>query len=226
MTYGFDTGLGSTYTRSTMRRLSRVLVAAMLVSLPAYAQDEGGGASAQEETDLQEVEDGSAQPSALGARSVASQLLQDADKVPDEQKRERSELMVRESREALAREMEILSEARAAKDIVQLNCVNDKITPTKGLVRKIEQASIAMFEALANGQRDVANLEYTKQTLAHPKVLTLKTQAEQCVGYASVYTGDTIIEVDIDPDMAQVGDPTETPLPPVAPVTPEVASAS
>lgn len=139
------------------------------------------------------------------------------------QKRDRSERMLTEQRGSLARGVDLLQQARAAKDIVQMNCVNEKLTQIKGLLRLSEQASVLMFDAMAKGTEDVVNHEFSKIAVAHQKSMLLRAEAEQCVGELSIYTGDTEVTVEID-ETIPVTDPTQPIPPPPGPDVPPVAS--
>lgn len=147
----------------------------------------------------------------------------DAAKVPDTEKKDRTEKMLSDQRGALSRGTDLLNQARSAKDIVQLNCVNEKLTQIKGLLKLSEEASKMMYDGLAGGGGDQVNYEYTKIVVAHGRSQQLKAEAEQCVGALSVYTGETEVQVDID-DNIPAKDPTLPVTPPPGPVTPPVAS--
>jgi hypothetical protein len=148
----------------------------------------------------------------------------DASKLSSEEKQTRSNTMLLEMRQALERATKILGEARSTKDVQQLNCINEKLTQIKGLLRIAEQASVKMFQAIAERADDVTNGEFTKMTVASQKVHVLRAEADQCVGEQSIYAGDTEVQVEINPDI-RAGDPTATPPPGIAPITPPVASS-
>ncbi len=88
-----------------------------------------------------------------------------------------------------------VEEARNEKDVVKLNCVNEKLTQIKALLKVAEQADIALHEAVAN--RDpVAESEYAKIGIARSKVEGLRTESEQCIGQlAYVVDEKTTVEV-------------------------------
>ena len=145
--------------------------------------------------------------------------------VPTEKKKERVESMLVDQRSALGRVVTILAEARSSKDIVQLNCVNEKLIQVKGLLKISEQASLEMYESIANGAQDLVNHEYTKVVVAHQKGQVLKAEAELCVGESSVYAGDTNVNVEIDAEADGFGgDPSLAAAPPPGPALPPVSS--
>ena len=207
----FDIELVPAYRRPSMRRIAFLTLTCVLAYGTAVAQEQP-----EDTTDRQSE----------AVRELAEDdSLSEAASLSNEEKRTRSEKMLSEIREAMTRATNILGEARNAKDVVQLNCVNDKLTQIKGLLKIAEQSSVRMYEAMAETAQDVVNHEFTKMAVAHQKSVILRSEADQCVGENSIYTGDTEIEVEVDPTL-QEGDPTATPFPEVAPATPEVASQS
>ncbi len=109
--------------------------------------------------------------------------------------------------------LKYLEEAREKRDVIKLNCVNEKLTAVKGLLKMSEQADVAMQEALARRDEETGRDEYDKISIARGKVDQLLTESEACVGELSVYAGDTIVEM-------VGGDTGDIPSPP--PVTPDI----
>lgn len=91
--------------------------------------------------------------------------------------------------------LKYLEEAREKRDVIKLNCVNEKLTAVKGLLKVSEQADVAMQEALARRDEETGREEYDKISIARGKVDQLLTESEACVGELSVYTGDTVVEM-------------------------------
>lgn len=119
-----------------------------------------------------------------------------------------------------------LEEARASKDVVKLNCVNEKLTNIKGLLRISEQADVSLQEAIAKREEQQAAHEYAKVTIARQKIDQLKAEAEQCVGMLAFETGETRVTVEEPQDLPQL-DPTQTvPPPPVVSRPPPASPTS
>ena len=110
--------------------------------------------------------------------------------------------------------LKYLEEAREKRDVIKLNCVNEKLTAVKGLLKMSEQADIAMQEAIARRDDETGRDEYDKVSIARGKVDQLLSESEACVGELSVYAGDTVVEM-------IGGDSSTIPSPP--PVTPDIA---
>jgi hypothetical protein len=115
--------------------------------------------------------------------------LSDAEKV-----RMSSESVAR-MRAALKQVLGRVEEARSEKDVVKLNCVNEKLTQIKGLLKVAEQSDVALNEALSAKQPG-ADAEFAKVNIARGKVDGLKADAEQCIGQLA-YIIDEKTTVDV-----------------------------
>ncbi len=115
--------------------------------------------------------------------------LTDAGKL--EKSGEHLERMKSSLRQVLGR----VSEARNEKDVVKLNCVNEKLTQIKALLKVAEQADVALHESIAN--RDPgADTEFSKIGIARTKIDGLRGEADQCIGQlAYVVDERTTVEV-------------------------------
>jgi hypothetical protein len=88
-----------------------------------------------------------------------------------------------------------VEEARNEKDVVKLNCVNEKLTQIKALLKVAEQADIALHEAVAN-KDPMAESEFAKIAIARSKVEGLRADSEQCIGQlAYIVDEKTTVEV-------------------------------
>ena len=147
-----------------------------------------------------------------------------ASDVPDAEKLRRSSASVQRMRSSLSDVLGRLEEARATKDVVKLNCVNEKLTQVKGLLRISEQSDVALQEAVARKDTTAAEHEYTKVTIARGKVDQLRNDAEQCIGQLAFRTDENLtVEVQVPPGLS-TGDPTNPPA--LAPVTSSAPVAS
>ncbi len=123
-----------------------------------------------------------ATPASALARATAPTAPSDAEDVPDTEK-------LRRVTDALARMRDVfqdtqlrLEEARRTRDVVKLNCVNDKLTQVKALLRISEQADATLQEAIAKREALTASHAFTKVTIARQKVEQLRGQAGACIG--------------------------------------------
>lgn len=127
---------------------------------------------------------------------------------------------VRRSAEALTRMRDILKdvlgkleEARSTRDVVKLNCVNEKLTQIKGLLRISEQADVTMQEGIAKGEKASADHEYTKVSIARQKVEQLRAEAEECIGQLAFRTDENMV-VEVEEPEGLPDDPTDPKRPP------------
>jgi hypothetical protein len=143
-----------------------------------------------------------AQPVGVRPEGRATSLVSDAEKpgrCSDAIKRIRVVL-----REVVGR----TEEARKSKDIVKLNCVNEKLTQIKGLLRISEKSEGSMKEALDRREATTAESEFAKVMLARGKVDQLRAEVEQCIGELAYRADENLlVEVEIPGDLPLL-DPT------------------
>lgn len=145
----------------------------------------------------------------------ATEAVDSAANVPDAEKVRRSAEALVRMRDVLKDVLGKLEEARNTKDVVKLNCVNEKLTQIKGLLRISEQADVAMQEAIAKGEKQAANHEYTKVMIARQKVDQLRAEAEECIGQLAFRTDENMV-VEVEEPEGLPSDPTNPdPLPPL-----------
>jgi hypothetical protein len=146
------------------------------------------------------------------AKPSTSTLERAAD-VPDAEKIKRSAAAVSRMRTVLSEVLGRLEEARATKDVVKLNCVNEKLTQVKGLLRISEQSDVALQEAVVKKDSTAAEHEYSKVSIARTKVDQLRNESEQCIGQLAFRTDENLtVEVEV-PGGLPTEDPTNPPRP-------------
>jgi aspartate oxidase len=136
--------------------------------------------------------------------------------IPDPEKVKRSAEAVVKMRQALKDVIAKLEEARNSKDVVKLNCVNEKLTAIKGLLRISEIADVNLQEAVAKKESETATHEYTKVSIARTRVNQLRAEAEECIGQLAFRTDENLsVEVEVPDDLPTDDPTTPTPLPDV-----------
>ncbi|HOX45842.1 MAG TPA: hypothetical protein PK668_19735 [Myxococcota bacterium] len=150
--------------------------------------------------------------------------FEQAAKLGDSQKLSLATEYLSEMRDLLSSTLALLKEAREEKDVIKINCVNEKLTSIKGLLRISEQADVALQEAVAKNEKDTATHEFHKVSISHQKVKALQAEAEQCVGELAFAVGKTTVEVEVDGDAVPEADPTNVDLPDTPVVRPPAAS--
>ena len=119
----------------------------------------------------------------------------------DKQKLEQAEDHLNRMKQVLKQVIGRLEEARNEKDIVRLNCVNEKLTQIKGLLKVSEQADIALQEAVARHD-EAADTEFQKIGIARAKVDQLRAEVEECIGQLAFAVDEkTIVEVEQPKDL-------------------------
>ena len=144
---------------------------------------------------------------APGAMDNTQLQINQDQQVPPEKMVNHAKKSLQEMRSALARAMKVLTKARESKDVIRLNCVNEKLTPMKGILKIAEDALIGLQENIATGNVEAASYEFSKIRISHEKVSNLLVQANNCIGAEASYTGETEIDVNVDPDVTGTDDP-------------------
>lgn len=102
---------------------------------------------------------------------------------------------------ALKQTLARVEEARNEKDIVKLNCVNEKLAQIKQILNVAEGAEVALQEAVAKSDPG-ADAEYSKIAIARGKADQLRAEAEECIGQlAFVVDEKTSVEVQQPEDL-------------------------
>ena len=121
----------------------------------------------------------------------------------DQQKLAQSEEHLNRMKQVLKQVIGRLEEARNEKDIVRLNCVNEKLTQIKGLLKVSEQADIALQEAVAR-RDEAADAEFQKIGIARAKVDQLRAEVEECIGQLAFAVDEkTTVEVELPKDLPE-----------------------
>jgi hypothetical protein len=113
--------------------------------------------------------------------------------------------------------------ARKQKDIIKLNCVQDKLVQARVNVSIADQAMTSLQENVAKADEGGRTHEFTRLTIINQKVTVLGAEAENCVGEDLSFVGATRIDVDIDPNIPR-DDPTQPPVPTTSITRPPAAS--
>jgi hypothetical protein len=125
--------------------------------------------------------------------------------ISDAEKLEKSAESITRMKAGMKAVLVRVEEARNEKDVVKLNCVNEKLTQVKGLLKVAEQSDIALHEAIAN-KDPAAESEFSKIGIARTKVDALRNDADQCIGQlAYIVDEKTTVEVQQPAGLADRG---------------------
>ena len=97
--------------------------------------------------------------------------------------------------------------AEKKKDVIKLNCVNDKLLQVKQLLNIADSARASLGEAISSRNDGDRYHQFTVITVSSEKARALNDEAEACIGQEIVFSGRASIDVDA-PDIAD--DPTRT----------------
>ena len=107
----------------------------------------------------------------------------------------------------------LVAQARDEKDIVKLNCVNEKLNQVHGLLRVSEQSADELHQAAAQHEDDAADHAWAKVSIAGRRIQQLRQDAEQCIGQLAFYNDDkTVVTVEVPAGLPS-NDPTLVPVP-------------
>jgi len=113
--------------------------------------------------------------------------------------------------------------ARRTKDVIKLNCVNDKLVSEKQIINIADIANNNMKEAIARGDEEARYHEFGRITIANNQSQQLVAEAEVCIGQELTFLGATTVTVEEpnvpeDPTLPQGPDfPVVQPLPVASP---------
>lgn len=119
-----------------------------------------------------------------------------------------AERRIQEMQAMLTRVVEVQQVARKHKDVIRLNCVNDKLLQVKQLLNIAESARNDLVEAAAAGNEEERYHQYSQITISHEKASVLRDEADACVGEELSFLGPTSVDVDAP---AVADDPTREP---------------
>jgi hypothetical protein len=141
---------------------------------------------------------------AAGPAAAAAPMPQKG--TPDSDKLEAAAEHLARMKASLKQVLGRVEEARNEKDVVKLNCVNEKLTQVKALLKIAEQADIALHEAVSNKDQ-AAESEFAKIGIARTKVEGLRADSEQCIGQLAYMVDEkTTVEVQQPSNLPGEGD--------------------
>jgi hypothetical protein len=106
--------------------------------------------------------------------------------------------------DAVKRITDLKNQAQRQKDIIRLNCVNDKLVQAKVNITIGEQAMAALQESISRADEGGRTHEFTRLTIVNQKVQVLGAEAENCIGEDLSFVGATRVDVEIDPNLPTV----------------------
>ena len=94
---------------------------------------------------------------------------------------------------------DLLDKARNEdKNIIRLNCVNEKLSAIKGFLKLAETARVSLEAAIAKGDEEEQKHQAKLVYLAWGKVKSEGDEMEGCFGENVQYSGPTNLSIDVD----------------------------
>jgi hypothetical protein len=112
--------------------------------------------------------------------------------------------------QVLGRINTLQDQARRQKDIIKLNCVQEKLIQAKVNIGIADQAMTSLQEHISRSDEGGRTHEFTRLTIINQKIVVLGAEAENCIGEDLSFVGATRVDVDVDPGIPQ-DDPTQPP---------------
>ena len=116
-----------------------------------------------------------------------------------------------------------LEEARAARDVVKVLCLNDKLTQLDVAIRSARDRYAAFMSAAERGDLERTRHEFTVLQVLRDRARELVAEANQCIGEETGYVGESRVTWDIDPAVPDT-DPSEYPEDELISIPPTVSS--
>lgn len=139
----------------------------------------------------------------VGGLSVASGAAETSD-----QKMQTAQSRVAKMKGTLQAALGKLEAAKGQNDILKVSCINDQLSAIKGLLKISEESVDALKEAIGRKDEELIEHQVTKVSIAASRVEGFGVEVEACMGEAGKYTGDTVSEALIDPDI-RTDDPSD-----------------
>lgn len=103
--------------------------------------------------------------------------------------RDEAEKAVRAMRDVIARVSKKVDEARKQRDVLRLNCIDDKRNLMSGLL-KVAQGALDEVKAAKDASPETVEHELGRVVIARDKVDGYATEAEQCMGSVAFREGE------------------------------------
>jgi hypothetical protein len=99
---------------------------------------------------------------------------------------------------------ELVSAAKDQRDVVKVLCLDDKSGQVDAALRTTEERVESLAIAAKHGADERARHEYLMVVTLKERVTVLMSEANQCLGEETGFTGDSVLNVEIDPNLPRV----------------------
>ena len=118
----------------------------------------------------------------------------------------------------------MLDQARQQRDIIKVNCLNDKLTQIDVTLRSARDHQELLQNAVGVSNDAQRSHEFSLMTIFQSRTQSLEAEARQCIGEeAGAFGEGTTVSVRVNPNIPEQ-DTTQYPVNPVVPELPTVLS--
>jgi len=170
----------------------------------------------------------SAQTAPSAAQPAQPEVVarQDVELTPEQMVAEAKKAQPQMDQEASSVRLQ-LEHARAARDVVKVLCLNDKLNQIDVAVRSAADHVSSLELAAGRKDLDRSRHDYAVVQVLRDRVKGLVIEANQCIGEETGFVGESTVKVEIDPTIPE--DPSQYPDVPIEGVVvnpPQPASAT
>lgn len=132
----------------------------------------------------------------LNVEEQLSLIDEDVEALTDDQKLERAAAKIEQMRQTVGSTQDLLESVRdGERDILKINCINEKLAAIKGFVKVSEESYVELKTAAEEGDPRATTHQYTLISVAHQRVGSLAGEARLCTGEERRFAGRSEIEV-------------------------------
>lgn len=168
--------------------LAGLMVVALSGSL--YAEDEP---AKPDKPDATQDKPGTADKAATSAKDESAEAKKARPLTAEEIAKKSNELQEQMSQD-LVHAGRLQQKARKEKDVIKLNCVNDKLVQMKAMMNLADDKRTQITDALTLGNGRAPEY-FTEYTQSASDIHKLREEADVCVGVGPDYVGDSKLNV-------------------------------
>lgn len=140
-------------------------------------------------------------------RNASGLFEEDTEVLTGTEMLERSQKSIASMKATLEGTTGMLDRARTdERDIVKVNCLNEKLASIKGFLKVSEQSYVSLSDSVARSDDEASKHHYRLIAIAGHRVMGLGEEARVCSGEDMRFAEDTLLDTVIDPS---IGSPEE-----------------
>lgn len=128
--------------------------------------------------------------SLMSALLVCFALPAAAQEMTPRQKTEFAETSEKNLSNSVQRLLKQIEEANKAKDVLRLNCLNEKLGQLRGILKVVQDARVGLQEAVARENADLAEHNFRKVVISSEQGEVISAEADACAGTSGAGGGE------------------------------------